>query len=184
MAQLRVVIVDGVRGTKTLVELPSDVPVGTIISALLSKWQLPSQHDGNPVVYRLIHSRTGNRLEDDETLSSIGIQDGEVIWLDIAVFDEEASTISKENYLVKLRQILSRRFDEGELRTLCFDSGMDYDSLPGTGKADKARELVAYFERRERIPDLVRIGKQLRPDISWEREKNDFPRSYVSVLSW
>ena len=47
-----------------------------------------------------------------------------------------------------LRQILAERFNEGELRTLCFDLGIDYENLPGQGKADKARELVAYFQRR------------------------------------
>jgi hypothetical protein len=66
-----------------------------------------------------------------------------------------------------LRKILAARFDEGELRTLCFDLGIDYDDLPGEGKANKARELVAYLERRGCISELVRIGKQSRPDVSW-----------------
>ena len=69
--------------------------------------------------------------------------------------------------LIELHQILVERFNEGELRTLCFHLGVDYDSLPGEGKADKARELVAYLERRNRIPELVRAGKQLRPDVAW-----------------
>jgi hypothetical protein len=66
-----------------------------------------------------------------------------------------------------LRQILAERFDEGELRTLCFDLGIEYDDLPGKGRADKARELVAYLERRDRIPDLIEIGERIRPDVSW-----------------
>jgi len=68
----------------------------------------------------------------------------------------------------RLRQILTTYFDAGELRTLCFDLGVDYDNLPGGGKADKARELISYLERRGRLPELVRIGRQLRPDVSWE----------------
>jgi predicted transcriptional regulator len=71
-------------------------------------------------------------------------------------------------YLRKLLQVLDKCFDEGELRTLCFHLDVDYDSLPGEGKANKARELVAYLERRGRIPELVETGKQLRPDVSWE----------------
>jgi hypothetical protein len=67
----------------------------------------------------------------------------------------------------RLRQVLAERFSDGELRTLCFDLGIEYDDLPGEGKADKARELVAYLERRDRIPDLKEIGRRVRPDVSW-----------------
>jgi adenylate cyclase len=70
--------------------------------------------------------------------------------------------------LIWLRRIITSRFNDGELRTLCFDLGVAYDDLPGEGKADKARELIAYLERRERIPELISVGKELRPDISWE----------------
>lgn len=63
---------------------------------------------------------------------------------------------------VKLRQILTEHFDEGELRTLCFDLRIDYQSLPGEGKADKARELVAYCDRHERIAELEDHVHKLR----------------------
>jgi hypothetical protein len=71
-------------------------------------------------------------------------------------------------YLTKLRKLLVEYFNLGELQTLCFDLDVDYDSLPGEGKASKARELVAYLGRRGIISKLVRIGKQQRPDIPWE----------------
>jgi outer membrane protein assembly factor BamD (BamD/ComL family) len=71
-------------------------------------------------------------------------------------------------HLVRLRQILDTRFNEGGLRTLCFDLSVDYDNLPDIGKANKARELVDYLERRGRLIELVEAGKQLRPDISWD----------------
>jgi serine/threonine protein kinase len=77
---------------------------------------------------------------------------------------EEAARIE---YLKRLRQILIKRFSEGELRTLCADLGIDYDDLPAEGKANTARELVSHLERRDRIPELVRIGKQRRSDIPW-----------------
>jgi hypothetical protein len=70
-------------------------------------------------------------------------------------------------YLTQLRQVLTTRLDAGELRTLCFDLGVDYDDLPGAGKANRARELVGYLARRDRIADLIRVGKRLRPDIPW-----------------
>jgi len=67
----------------------------------------------------------------------------------------------------QLREMLSTRFNEGELRTLCFDLGIDYDDLSSGGKTDKARELVAYFERRSDIASLVPVGARLRSDIAW-----------------
>lgn len=83
----------------------------------------------------------------------------------------EASTeirSSQRKYMTGLRQILTTRFDEGELRTLCFDLELDYDKLPGSGKANIARELISYLNRRERMHELIEVGKQLRPDIDWE----------------
>ncbi len=67
-------------------------------------------------------------------------------------------------YLTQLRELLSACFNEGELRTLCFDLGIDYDDLPGQGKANKARELAAYFARRGHIPELVEKASKYRPD--------------------
>ncbi len=76
------------------------------------------------------------------------------------------NNLSKD-HRTDLRQILTERFDEGELRTLCFDLGIDYDSLGGSGKADKARELIAYSERHHSVAELIRVAKNQRPDISW-----------------
>ena len=70
--------------------------------------------------------------------------------------------------LIQLRQILTTCFDEGELRTLCFDLGLDYANLPGDGKANKARELITHQENRGRLAQLIAAGRQLRPDIPWD----------------
>lgn len=74
----------------------------------------------------------------------------------------------QQEHLIKLHRILSTHFDENELRTLCFNLGVDYDDLPGKGKANKARELTGYSARHGRISELVKTGKELRPDIVWE----------------
>jgi hypothetical protein len=68
----------------------------------------------------------------------------------------------------RLRQLLMKHFNAEELRTLCFDLGEDYDDLPGEGKANKARELIGHLERCNRIPELVEICSELRPNVSWE----------------
>jgi hypothetical protein len=69
--------------------------------------------------------------------------------------------------LSRLRQILVERFSDGELRTLCFDLGVDYDILPGDNKADKARELVAYLDHRGQSERIAVAGRRLRSDIDW-----------------
>lgn len=79
-----------------------------------------------------------------------------------------SSAEQKRHQFVTLRQILIKHFSEGELRTLCFDVGIDYDDLPGDGKANKARELVAHFERRNKIAELIFIIAQHRPSINLE----------------
>ncbi len=67
----------------------------------------------------------------------------------------------------QLRQILDTRFSTTDLRTLCFELNIIYDNLSGRSKAEKEIELIDYLERRYRLPDLVKVGKRLRPDISW-----------------
>ena len=78
------------------------------------------------------------------------------------------TVMAKNDYLARLRQMVQDRFDESELRTLCFDLHIDYENLLGQSKADKARELVAYLKRHDRVPDLAQVVGQSRPDIPWE----------------
>ncbi len=78
-----------------------------------------------------------------------------------------ATLDSSAQLLSRLFQILTERFNQDELRTLCFELPVDYDSLTGEGLAGKARELVALLKRHERIRDLIRIGHRMRPDIDW-----------------
>jgi hypothetical protein len=75
---------------------------------------------------------------------------------------------AEQEKLIRLRNVLIRHLNKGELRTLCFDLGVDYEILPDQNKADMARELVAYLDHYDRIPDLVASGKKRRPDVAWE----------------
>ncbi len=62
------------------------------------------------------------------------------------------------------RDVLVEYFDDGELRDLCFELKIAYDDLPGTGKKDRARELVAFCERHDRTADLIGAILRLRPN--------------------
>jgi|GEM_PF-4927466 hypothetical protein len=76
-------------------------------------------------------------------------------------------TSSAEDLLpVRLYKILKSRFDEEELRTLCFNLRIDYDDLRGKGKSGKARELVQNFQRRNALPCLKEAIVDSRQDIS------------------
>lgn len=68
---------------------------------------------------------------------------------------------------IQIRQQLTEAFDEGELRTLCFDLDLDYESLPGEGKANKARELVAWARRSGQLDALVGQARLTRPHLVW-----------------
>ncbi|NTW04119.1 MAG: hypothetical protein HGA19_23085 [Oscillochloris sp.] len=70
-------------------------------------------------------------------------------------------------YLAQFRQLLTTYFNDGELRTLCFDLAIDYDSLPAQGKADKARELVAFAGRHGRLTELLDTCRTFRPLVDW-----------------
>jgi hypothetical protein len=68
-----------------------------------------------------------------------------------------------------LREQLTTLFNDGELHTLCFDMRIDYESLPGDGKADRARELVAHCERNNRTLQLVEMVQTLRSETAKDR---------------
>ncbi len=64
---------------------------------------------------------------------------------------------------VQLRQILNEKFNEEELKTLCFDLNIVYEDLGGSGRAANARELIAFVQRNGRIDELWEYVKGKRP---------------------
>lgn len=69
--------------------------------------------------------------------------------------------------LGQLRQLLTAYYSENELKTLSFDLGLDYEMLSGPTKGDKARELVLHLWRVGRLPELVQLGRETRPNVAW-----------------
>lgn len=82
------------------------------------------------------------------------------------------STYKQPNWRTNLRKILVKHFSEGEFQSLCVDIGVDYAILPGSGQEDKARELIGYCERHDRVAELVNYAKRVRPKISWKLPEN------------
>ena len=73
---------------------------------------------------------------------------------------------------VSLRDLLLDNLIQGcsldEVTDFCFRLGIDYENLPGATKAEKSRQLILFLERRNRIPELVLLGRRLRSDLKWE----------------
>jgi hypothetical protein len=67
--------------------------------------------------------------------------------------------------LARIRHALVDSFDLDELRTLCFDLGMDFESLPGQSKPAKAREMVNYWRNRHDLNSLTEAIRTERGNI-------------------
>ena len=65
--------------------------------------------------------------------------------------------------LKALRDCIVLHFDEGELKTMCFDLGVNYDDLDGDAISDKARELVLFMNRNGRCDELINYCRTHRP---------------------
>jgi Effector-associated domain 7/GRAM domain len=82
-----------------------------------------------------------------------------------AVPDQDSSFF--ERFRVELRKKIATHFSDDEIKTLCFDLGIEYENLAGDGREAKARELVIHCERTGRIPRLVDKCQELRPNVIW-----------------
>lgn len=61
----------------------------------------------------------------------------------------------------RLFGILNKGFSENELRDICAQLEINYDTIPGATKADKLKLLVNYLDQQpHKIPVLVNIIKQ------------------------
>ncbi len=67
-----------------------------------------------------------------------------------------------------LRKKIQDRFSPSDLRILCFDLGMDYDDLPGSGKAVKVVGLIQHFRKRDDLESLMAYCQEERPRIHWD----------------
>lgn len=79
---------------------------------------------------------------------------------------EDAGTHQQVNRAL-LRRYLTEHFNDSELRNLSFDLAIPYEDLGGHGKADKARELVAYADRHGKIEALLQLSAEERPNVNW-----------------
>lgn len=68
--------------------------------------------------------------------------------------------------MAALRRKIATLFSVEELRTLCFDIGVNHEGFPDQPDPF-SRELVSYCSRRHLIPKLVGACKRERPQLLW-----------------
>lgn len=65
--------------------------------------------------------------------------------------------------LARLYMTVEDQFNESEFQNLCFNLGVDYENLGGSGKAARIQALISYLHRRDRIGELIEAVKEMRP---------------------
>jgi hypothetical protein len=81
--------------------------------------------------------------------------------------DELGKARPPQQLEVYLLAVLQQFFNEEELKTASFSLAIDYDSLEGQGKVNRARELVKLCQRTGRLDSLVQYVRQERPHVAW-----------------
>ena len=70
-------------------------------------------------------------------------------------------------YLARLRKAFNQHFDSEDLQIFCFDLQVDYDSLRGDSKAGKTMQLIRLLVSLDRLPELIALCAQERPNVAW-----------------
>ena len=66
--------------------------------------------------------------------------------------------------LAKVRRYLINRFSQGELQSLSFDMGIEYQNLSHNTKLDFALDLLGYVVRDERLSELLELALKEHKD--------------------
>ncbi len=66
-----------------------------------------------------------------------------------------------------LRLSINKHFDLREIRTICFDLGINSESFPNSTRDEMVRGLIDYCKRRNKLGDLLDWLKHERPDVDW-----------------
>jgi hypothetical protein len=71
-------------------------------------------------------------------------------------------------YRSNLLKTIDTSFSHEELRTLCFELGIDHERFPNNeGKVPFIRELISFYERQGKLSELIEALEAKRPDREW-----------------
>jgi len=80
--KVEVTVVDVTGNKQQEAVLPADVPVSRVIGKLVELMKLPiTAPDGQPMNYKFNHKASGKQLNDEDTLESANVKDGDFLRL-------------------------------------------------------------------------------------------------------
>lgn len=118
------------------------------------------------VLMKLFFSEGAMKSLEIEKIEVIPPQMGNhIITAPVGEENEDAITTDEHVNLLQLFYFIANHFNESELKEVCFELNVDYESLGGAGKRDNVRELIEYMKRRGRTNELALICQQHRPGV-------------------
>jgi hypothetical protein len=95
-------------------------------------------------------------------------------YLSLRATDEKASSsivethsVGDQTSIARLQKNISRAFIIEELKQVCYGLGVDYENIERASKDSTIIELIGYFDRRDRIDELVAALEKERPKKDW-----------------
>jgi hypothetical protein len=79
MGMITIEVRDATDSKREVVELPDDEPVNRILVKLVEIMNLPTHHPTGQMIVHKFHHGTVGQLRDEQTLTSAGIRNGEVL---------------------------------------------------------------------------------------------------------
>jgi HEAT repeat protein len=95
---------------------------------------------------------------------------------------QSTRTTHSNTYLIILHYLLDRHFNPAEIRALCSNFNIDYESISHEEKPSRIRKLLLALGRNGRLPELVALAQQERQHAIWLPVPDDFqmPESLTS----
>ncbi|MCP4426814.1 MAG: hypothetical protein GY803_20190 [Chloroflexi bacterium] len=83
-------------------------------------------------------------------------------------------TTQSAQYLSKLHKQIDKYFSFNEVKTLCFDLGVDYENIPGDMRSAFIRNLIVSMAKWNRLQELVDKVREERPFANWQNVPSGF----------
>ena len=82
MGNVKVKIIDVSGSKEKTATLPDDQPTRRVIQKLVQMMKLPATDPGGQMMsYKFVHKSSGKQISDDQTLSQVGVREGDVLRL-------------------------------------------------------------------------------------------------------
>ncbi len=154
-------------------KITGDDPVTSTLDKMLYQFRKSLEDNSAEMDFRTAFEGFDHRLMDHRLVNEVVDKGGGINTMyDLAgnlTDPTSLKTLFDEAIIPgKLLDKVDKHFDNEELRTLCFELGVDYENLPAQGNINMIRELILHLARCDRIPDLIKLVKKRRPQIPWD----------------